>query len=124
MRQTWIAPLLGTLLLGALLPQAADAGVQIISRPLEIERIPDGVYAAETFVDSDGIVNEPLRIALQIKKEGTELYFDFTGTNGSSMRSVSPRIANAPRRGRCFVRRTIFSSRLSWRMYSSPPIRP
>ena len=47
----------------------------------KIEPIPDGVYKAETFVDSDGIVNEPLRIALEIKKEGTELYFNFDGTS-------------------------------------------
>ena len=47
----------------------------------KIATIPDGVYRAETWVDSDGIVNEPLRIALEMKKQGTELYFNFDGTS-------------------------------------------
>ena len=47
----------------------------------KIATIPDGVYRAETWMDSDGIVNEPLRIALAVEKKGTELYFDFDGTS-------------------------------------------
>ncbi len=47
----------------------------------KIAEIPDGAYRSEAFVDSDGIVNEPLRIALCIEKRGTELYFDFEGTS-------------------------------------------
>ncbi len=42
----------------------------------EIRRIPDGVYAAETFVDSDGVVDAPLRIALTVTRQGDELVFD------------------------------------------------
>jgi N-methylhydantoinase B len=44
----------------------------------EIRRIPDGTYAAESFVDSDGVVNEPLRIALTITKAGDTLRFDLS----------------------------------------------
>ncbi len=47
----------------------------------KIAPIPDGIYKAETFMDSDGIVNEPLRIALEVEKRGTELYFRFDGTS-------------------------------------------
>ena len=32
--------------------------------------IPDGVYRSEAFVDSDGVVNEPLKIALTVTKSG------------------------------------------------------
>ena len=32
----------------------------------------------EIVVDSDGVVDEPLRIALKIRKEDTELYFDMS----------------------------------------------
>ena len=46
-----------------------------------IAAIPDGVYAAEAFVDSDGVVNEPLRIALTVTKAGETLTFDFTGSS-------------------------------------------
>jgi len=44
----------------------------------EIRRIPDGVYRAETFVDSDGVVNEPLRIALTMTKSDDSLTFDLS----------------------------------------------
>ena len=47
----------------------------------KIAAVPDGVYSAETWMDSDGIDNQPLRIALQIEKKGTELYFNFDGTS-------------------------------------------
>ncbi|NKE44312.1 methylhydantoinase [Roseomonas frigidaquae] len=42
----------------------------------EIRRIPDGVYVSETFVDSDGVVDAPLRIALTVTRQGDELVFD------------------------------------------------
>ncbi len=42
----------------------------------EIRRIPDGVYRSEAFVDSDGVVNEPLRIALTLTKRHDRLVFD------------------------------------------------
>ena len=40
--------------------------------------IPDGVYDSEAFVDSDGVVNEPLRIALTMTKAAGGLTFDFS----------------------------------------------
>lgn len=47
----------------------------------EIRRIPDGVYRSEAFVDSDGVVNEPLRIALAVTKQGDTLRFDLSGSS-------------------------------------------
>ncbi|MDQ4136543.1 MAG: hydantoinase B/oxoprolinase family protein, partial [Pseudomonadota bacterium] len=47
----------------------------------EIRQIPDGVYRSEAFVDSDGVVNEPLRIALTVAKQGDGLTFDFVGSS-------------------------------------------
>ncbi len=47
----------------------------------EIRRMPDGVYRAETFVDSDGVVNEPLRIALTVTKRDDTLHFDLSGSS-------------------------------------------
>jgi N-methylhydantoinase A len=47
----------------------------------EIAAIPDGVYRSESFVDSDGVVNEPLRIALALTKRGETLHFDFSGSS-------------------------------------------
>jgi N-methylhydantoinase B len=47
----------------------------------EIRALPDGVYRSQAFVDSDGVVNEPLRIALTLTKQGEELAFDFSGSS-------------------------------------------
>ena len=47
----------------------------------KIKQIPDGLYRGEGFVDSDGVLNEPLRIEMKIRKEGTELYFDMSGSS-------------------------------------------
>jgi N-methylhydantoinase B len=47
----------------------------------EIRRIPDGVYHSEAFVDSDGVVNEPLRIALVVTKRDDTLRFDLSGSS-------------------------------------------
>jgi N-methylhydantoinase B len=46
-----------------------------------IAAIPDGTYRAETFVDSDGVVDAPLRIALGVSKSAETLTFDFTGSS-------------------------------------------
>jgi N-methylhydantoinase B len=51
----------------------------------QIATIPDGVYVGEAFVDSDGVVNEPLKIAMRITKSGqgehAQLSFDMTGSS-------------------------------------------
>ncbi|MGB6118634.1 MAG: hydantoinase B/oxoprolinase family protein [Mesorhizobium sp.] len=46
-----------------------------------ISSIPDGTYRAKAFVDSDGVVNEPLTIALSVEKSGDTLTFDFAGSS-------------------------------------------
>ncbi|MCU0885062.1 MAG: hydantoinase B/oxoprolinase family protein, partial [Beijerinckiaceae bacterium] len=64
--------------------KAAIAEIRLKAADLmraEIATIPDGVYTSEAFVDSDGVVNEPLRIALKLTVQGTELGFDFTGSS-------------------------------------------
>ena len=53
----------------------------------KIATIPDGVYQGEAFVDSDGVVNQPLRIAMKITKSGgssgsdAKLTFDMGGSS-------------------------------------------
>ncbi len=46
-----------------------------------IATMADGVYRSEAYVDSDGVVNEPLTIALAIEKKGDTLTFDFAGSS-------------------------------------------
>ncbi|HEV2897706.1 MAG TPA: hydantoinase B/oxoprolinase family protein [Pseudaminobacter sp.] len=43
-----------------------------------IAPIPDGVYRSKAFVDSDGVVDQPLTIALAVEKQDDALTFDFS----------------------------------------------
>ena len=53
----------------------------------KIATIPDGIYEGEAFVDSDGVVDEPLQIAMRITKTGgsdaerATLSFDMSGSS-------------------------------------------
>jgi N-methylhydantoinase B len=83
--------------LSALLDRYGDATVEAAIAELKrraarqmrekIAGIPDGVYEGEAFVDSDGVVDEPLRIAMRITKTGASdaeraaLSFDMSGSS-------------------------------------------
>jgi N-methylhydantoinase B len=43
--------------------------------------IAPGTYTARAYIDSDGVVNEPLTIALGVTRDGDTLTFDFTGSS-------------------------------------------
>jgi N-methylhydantoinase B len=60
---------------GAIVELKSRAAQQMRAK---IATIPDGVYEGESMVDSDGVDDQPLRIALTLRKEGTELYFDLS----------------------------------------------
>ena len=65
----------------------------------KIKQIPDGLYHGEGFVDSDGVVNEPLRIEMKIRKEGTELYFDMSGSSPPCLGPMNSVIATTKSSG-------------------------
>ncbi len=77
--------------LGALLDRYGDAVVSEAIAAMRvlaeaqmraaIATIPQGRYRAEAFVDSDGVVNEPLTIALTVTREGGGLTCDFAGSS-------------------------------------------
>lgn len=85
------ALLVGAERLGALLDRYGDATVkQTIAAMRDLAAaqmramvalIPDGTYRATATVDSDGVVNTPLTIALAVTKAGEGLTFDFTGSS-------------------------------------------
>lgn len=50
-----------------------------------IEEIPDGDYSSTAWIDSDGVVNEPLAINLKIKKTTGHLQFDFSESSPPCM---------------------------------------
>ena len=77
--------------LGVLLDRYGDAVVSSaidalreraeIQMRSSIDEIPDGRYQAVAWVDSDGVVNEPLAIRLNIEKTPGHLRFDFSGSS-------------------------------------------
>lgn len=61
----------------------AAALVQLRNRAAQLMRasiaeLQDGVYSAEDFLDNDGIKDEPLRIALDLKVDGETMTLDFS----------------------------------------------
>ncbi len=46
-----------------------------------IDRIPAGAYQATAWIDSDGVVNEPLAIRLNVVRDDAGLTFDFKGSS-------------------------------------------
>lgn len=58
----------------------AIAGSERLMRE-EIARIPDGAYRYEDFLDDDGIVDRPLRIAATVTVAGSDLRVDFDGSS-------------------------------------------
>jgi len=75
---------------GEELVDSAVAELEVRSERLmrsHIETIPDGVWSAVAQVDSDGIVNEPLSIRVNVDVSGSNIRVDF---NGSSAPCAGP----------------------------------
>jgi len=77
--------------LAALLDRYGDATVEAAIEELKVRAaqqmrariatIPAGVYESEAFVDSDGVVDQPLRIAMKITAGDGRLRFDMGGSS-------------------------------------------
>jgi len=55
-----------------------------------IAEIPEGTYRATAWIDSDGVVNDPLEIALAVTRRGEDLHFDFTGSSAPCAGPMNP----------------------------------
>ena len=85
------ALLVGAERLAALMDRYGDATVAeaiaemrvIAARQMraELAAIPEGTFRAKAFLDSDGVVNEPLTIALAVTRAGGGIAFDFAGSS-------------------------------------------
>ena len=67
-------------------PLVEDAIAELRARAAQqmrarIAEIPDGVWPGEAFVDSDGVDDRPLRIAMTVTKRGETLHFDMAGSS-------------------------------------------
>ncbi|QYX57238.1 hydantoinase B/oxoprolinase family protein [Roseovarius sp. SCSIO 43702] len=46
-----------------------------------VAHIPEGRHESTAWIDSDGVVDEPLAIRLSVTRDGRDLVFDFTGSS-------------------------------------------
>ncbi len=89
------ALLVGAARLSALLDRYGDAVVSDVIAEMRIlaarqmreniKLIPAGSYVSRAYIDSDGVVNEPLVIALAVSRYGDQLTFDFAGSSPPCM---------------------------------------
>jgi N-methylhydantoinase B len=102
---------LGNKRLNALLDEYGDATVTEALDELKkraalqfrslIRDLPDGRYAAEDFLDNDGIRDEALRIGLEVVIEGENLTLDFSRTSPACAGPVN--IARSTAIAACYV---------------------
>lgn len=102
---------LGVQRLGALLDEMGAATVtealaELKARAARLMRaniaeLPDGTYSAEDWLDNDGIVDAPLKIALDIVKRGETMKLDFSRTAPACAGPVN--IARSTAIASCYV---------------------
>jgi N-methylhydantoinase B len=66
-----------------------------------IEALPDGTYSAEDYLDNDGIVDERLRVALDITVSGARMCLDFSRSAGACRGPVN--ISRSTAIASCYV---------------------
>lgn len=66
-----------------------------------IEALPDGTYSAEDWLDNDGIVDAPLKVALDIIVKGSAMTLDFSRTSDACAGPVN--IARSTAIASCYV---------------------
>lgn len=61
----------------------ADESINYAERRMraEIEKLLDGVYEGIDYMDDDGITDEPVKIAMAIRKKGSNIEFDLSETS-------------------------------------------
>jgi N-methylhydantoinase B len=84
----------------------------------KIATIPDGNYHGVAFVDSDGIVDEPLKIDMNITKRDTDLHFDMSGSSPPRHRDHA--VVRVPRHEAHIPRRTDQCGNLRPAAYRGP----
>ena len=66
-----------------------------------IGELPDGVYQAIDWLDNDGIIDKPLKLALSIRVAGKELTLDFSGSSPACLGPVN--ISRSTTIAACYV---------------------
>lgn len=79
----------------------------------EIAKIPDGTYRFADYMDTDGITGQPVRIEITARKAGSDIEFDFTGSD--------PQVGGAVN---CVFSVTLASVWIGMLMVTDPAIHP
>jgi N-methylhydantoinase B len=80
--------------------ESASARAEVMMRA-EIEKLPDGVYTLEDYLDNDGIDDERLTIALTMTIEASAMTLDFSGSSKPCKGPVN--IARSTAVAACYV---------------------
>jgi len=75
------------------LAELQDRAAQLMAA--NIADLPDGTYSAEDFLDNDGIVDAPLKIALDLTVEGDRMALDFSRTSPACAGPVNISLSTA-----------------------------
>ena len=75
------------------LKELQDRAAQLMAA--NIADLPDGTYSAEDFLDNDGIVDEPLKIALDLTVKGDSMILDFSRTSDACAGPVNIALSTA-----------------------------
>jgi N-methylhydantoinase B len=59
-----------------------------------VEEIPDGVYEAEDYADTDGFSPDPIKIKVKLTVKGSDITVDFTGSDPICKGSINSPYAN------------------------------
>jgi N-methylhydantoinase B len=60
-----------------------------------IADLADGTYSAEDYLDNDGLVDEPLKIAVDLSIKGDQMILDFSRTSGACAGPVNIALSTA-----------------------------
>jgi N-methylhydantoinase B len=59
-----------------------------------VSRIPDGVYEAEDYVDSDGFSEDPVYVRVKLTVDGDRIHADLTGSDPATVGPINSPYAN------------------------------
>lgn len=93
----------GTVAMAQAIQELLDYGEAMIAE--ELEKLPQGTFYAEDWIDDDGITNEPIRVCVKIDIGDGRFRVDFTG---SAPQTLGP--INNSRTGLVSAVRTIFKA--------------
>ncbi|MCW3010222.1 MAG: hyuB [Solirubrobacterales bacterium] len=79
----------------------------------EIAKLPDGTYSFEDYMDTDGQGGGPVRIAVTVTKAGSDIAFDFAGSDAQVAGAVN-----------CVMSVTVASVWIAMLMFTDPAIHP